>query len=163
MWQKRLKGYASIGYTMKPNESEVAENQNALYNGAAFLPVITKDMLAAKKSLFISSPYLTKSAVMKFIPLVSKLIVLGVKIFIVTKERPETAREKVLPLVEQLKNLGCAVRDLPDLSQRCTVIDEKLIWYGSTDILGWVEEDDCMLRFEDVKIAAEAMGMMGFC
>ena len=157
MWQKRLKGYASISYAIKPAANEISENQNALYNGEDFIPILTKDFAGACKSIFISSPYLTKFAVIKFLPLASKAIASGVKIYIATKQRDEPDRAKTIPLIEHMKNIGCNIKELPNLSQRCAAIDEKLVWYGSADVLGWVKEDDCMLRFEDAKIAAEAM------
>ena len=157
MWQRRLKGYASIGYAIKPTANEISENQNALYNGEDFIPILTKDFACACKSIFISSPYLTKFAVIKFLPLASKAIASGVKIYIATKQRDEPDRAKTIPLIEHMKNIGCNIKELPNLSQRCAAIDEKLVWYGSADVLGWVKEDDCMLRFEDAKIAAEAM------
>lgn len=81
-------------------------------------------------------------------------------IYITTKLRDKADRAKVIPLIEELQAVGVVVKEVAELSQRCAVIDEKLVWYGSADILGWMGEDDCMLRFEDVRVAAEAMGVV---
>ena len=36
-----------------------------------------------------------------------------------------------------------------------TIIDEKLIWYGNINFLGYTENEECCMRIVDNKIASE--------
>lgn len=59
MYQKRLKGYASIGYSAK-SDSKPFEATNAIFDNHNFMTVFCNDVYSAKSDMVIVSPYMTK-------------------------------------------------------------------------------------------------------
>jgi len=41
------------------------------------------------------------------------------------------------------------------LSQKIAIIDEKVMWYGNINYLGYTETEECSMRIMDSKIASE--------
>ena len=46
-------------------------------------------------------------------------------------------------------------QNLNYIPQKITIIDEKIIWYGNINFLGYTENEECCLRIVDNKIASE--------
>ena len=59
MYQKRLKGYASIGYSAK-GDSRPFEVTNAIFDNHNFMTVFSNDISSAKSDMVIVSPYIIK-------------------------------------------------------------------------------------------------------
>ena len=59
MYQKRLNGYASMGYKAKGEEVMDAP-LDIIFNKDNFLPVFNQDIVAAKKEILIVSPFVKK-------------------------------------------------------------------------------------------------------
>ena len=59
MYNKRLSGYASIGYKAK-GESVVQESVDIIFDKNNFLPVYTNDIVNASREILIVSPFVIK-------------------------------------------------------------------------------------------------------
>lgn len=162
MYHKRLKGYKQLGYTVKPQESENENDtqKGTLFSASDYYETFIKDCLSAQKHIYISSPYLIKSAVQNNMFLLRSLIQKGIKIFVTTRmENPEQKDkiEKQTALINLLEQSGITVTQTKNLSQRIAIIDDRILWYGSINLLGFVEEDDCIMRLENPKIVGEIL------
>jgi superfamily II DNA or RNA helicase len=62
MYQKRLKGYAAIGYKAKGTPQPL-EDVHSIFDSHTFFPVYSADILTARKEVLIVSPFLTKRRV----------------------------------------------------------------------------------------------------
>ncbi|HVI39968.1 MAG TPA: hypothetical protein VM577_04855 [Anaerovoracaceae bacterium] len=78
MYQKRLKGYAAIGYTAKA-DSKPFEATNAIFDGHNFLAVFNHDISSAKSEMVIVSPYITKRRLYQMLDIFSSGINNGAK------------------------------------------------------------------------------------
>ena len=58
MYHKRIKGYASIGYSAK-SDSRPFEATNAIFDNHNFITVFRNDISSAKSEMVIVSPYMT--------------------------------------------------------------------------------------------------------
>ena len=65
--------------------------------------------------------------------------------------------EKQTALINLLEQSGITVTQTKNLSQRIAIIDDRILWYGSINLLGFVEEDDCIMRLENPKIVGEIL------
>ena len=106
MYRNRLKGYKQLGYTIKPvsdsNQNETRPSK--LYSTGDYKTDFIQDCLNAKKSVVICSPYLSKTEVQKFLPLVSKILSCGCKIFITTRVHEDAERrKKQQPYIDMLE------------------------------------------------------------
>ena len=158
MYQNRLKGYKHLGYSIKQNISENAEIQteSKLYSAEDYKSDFQKDILSAASKIIISVPYLSKSDVQNFVLSTTTLLVKGVSIqIIVRKQEDEAKRKKNKPCIEMFENIGIRVIEQEKISQKITIIDEKIIWYGNINFLGYTENEECCMRIVDNKIASE--------
>ena len=158
MYQNRLKGYKLLGYSIKQNISENAEIQteSKLYSAEDYKSDFQKDILSAASKIIICVPYLSKSDVQNFVLSTTTLLVKGVSIqIIVRKQEDEAKRKKSEPCIEMFENMGIRVIEQENISQKITIIDEKIIWYGNINFLGYTENEECCMRIVDNKIASE--------
>ena len=63
MYQRRLKGYASIGYKAKAPMQPI-EDVNCIFDSHTFYPVYSTDIMSAKSEVVIVSPFLTKKRIL---------------------------------------------------------------------------------------------------
>ena len=158
MYQNRLKGYKHLGYSIKQNISENTEIQteSKLYSAEDYKSDFQKDILSAASKIIISVPYLSKSDVQNFVLSTTTLLVKGVSIqIIVRKQEDEAKRKKSEPCIEMFENIGIKVIEQENISQKITIIDERIIWYGNINFLGYAENEECCMRIVDNKIASE--------
>lgn len=162
MYQKRLKGYKQLGYTTKTvNEIEFHDSpKNVLiYTLQDYEKVYKEDCFTATKSIVICAPYLSKNKVQNFLIMINRKIYDGVKITVLTKLfEDEETKKKNECLILLLKDAGITIFQKEGLSQKLTVIDEQILWYGSINFLGFTEEDACSMRICESKIASEVEG-----
>lgn len=161
MYQNRLKGYKQLGYTIKPKEkdfekSSSTETTSRLFSKEEYLHDFEKDIVNAKSKIIITAPYLSKTETLTFVLLTAKKIAEGVTIIVyVKKASDETKNNKLKACIQLLENIGIRVEEKDDLSQKIAIIDEKVLWYGNINYLGYTEMEECCMRIEDAKIASE--------
>ena len=105
MYAKRVKGYASIGYSTK-SEVRFPDSGNIIFDGTSSLPVFTNDLLFAKREVTIVSPFLTKTRVIKMNETFNNIISFGVQLVVVTKPAenyPDKDRLGIMQLIEMFK------------------------------------------------------------
>ena len=162
MYHKRLKGYKQLGYSIKPQESDDENDtqKGTLFSASDYSDTFKTDCLSAQKQIYISSPYLIKSAVQNTILNLQPLVQKGVKILVATRKEKPTQKDKIekqTALINLLEQSGITVTKAENLSQRIAIIDDRILWYGSINLLGFVEEDDCIMRLENPKIVGEIL------
>jgi len=155
MYRKRLKGYAAIGYKTitkstptlfdNLNELDLAADEGQIFNGKTFYHPFRKDLLAARRSIVISSPRLYHTAKNTLAFLLKELAANGIEIVVLTKQMDEQT--------EYILSLGITVRILTDISVCCAIIDKSNVWYGSINILGYAPEEDNFINIMDSSLA----------
>lgn len=156
MYQKRLKGYAAIGYHAKITDS-TPDKPSLIYDGRSYDQVFRSDVCNAKKELWIASPYLKRSHITQLMPILSQLLANGVSITVFTRP-PESIAEKDQPAqaecIEYLRSYGIQVKPRNALFLRCAVIDSSVVWYGSVNVLTYNSPESCVMRLASNEIAA---------
>ena len=80
----------------------------------------------------------------------------GVQVILfVKKADTEEKQKKQAGFVLNMENAGIEVYSKEELSQNLCVIDEKSLWYGSVNYLGFSDKEACCMRICDAKIASE--------
>lgn len=158
MYQNRLKGYKHLCYSIKQNISENAEIQteSKLYSAEDYKSDFQKDILSAASKIIISVPYLSKVNIQEFVLSSTTLLVKGVNIQILVRKQDDDAKQKkIAPCISMLENIGIKVIEQENISQKITIIDEIIMWYGNINFLGYTENEECCMRIVDNKIASE--------
>lgn len=81
MYHKRLRGYASIGYSAK-GDSRPFEAVNSIFDSHNFLTVFSNDISSAKSEIVIVSPYITKKRLSQMLKILLSVINNGTKLTI---------------------------------------------------------------------------------
>lgn len=157
MYQRRLNGYAAIGYKIKAGTIE-SDSIELIFDKSSFLPVFANDIAAAKHEALIVSPFITRRRTLRMLPLLEAAVKNGVRTIIVTRP-PEDFKEKDgAALRETLKTLdssGVRVIFRSKIHQKFAVIDQKIVWYGSINLLSYGDAEESLMRLESPNIANE--------
>ena len=158
MYQKRLKGYAELGYQTLANGAETAPGM--IYSGQSYGETFEKDILTAGRELVISSPILARSRILYIL---NKLPA-GIKLRIITRsEEAYTVEQqtRILSAIKLLEDAGAEIIKRPKLSQRYAVMDGIIVWYGDVNFLSSAKPEETVIRLESPELAGELLDMEG--
>ena len=160
MYQKRLTGYASIGYKVRA-ESIPDESVDIIFDNQTFLPVYKNDLLNAEREILIVSPFVTKRRVSQMLPFLNAALDRKVKVGIVTRPLADF-KEKDRPTLEEtlalLVTAGVQVIFKSNIHQKFAICDQKIVWYGSINLLSFGRAEESIMRLESASIADELLG-----
>lgn len=162
MYQKRLKGYASIGYSAR-GDSKPFECINTIFDNSNFLTVFSNDISSAKSDIVIVSPYVTKKRLSQMLSILMTGINNGAKLTVIT--RPETdykERDRLTfeEMISSIKNTGASIIFKSNIHQKFAVIDQRIVWYGSINLLSFGNSEESIMRLDSLNIANELIGTL---
>jgi superfamily II DNA or RNA helicase len=156
MYQKRLRGYASIGYKTKGTPQPL-EEAHSIFDNRTFFPVYFADILAAGSEILIVSPFVTRRRVLSAL---NYLTAAKATVTIITKppeNYAEKDRAKIMECMELLTQHGITVKTKDRIHQKFAVMDTRVIWYGSINLLSYGASEESIMRIENVNIAVELL------
>ncbi len=159
MYQKRLKSYMEIGYQAKALEGG-NDKTNILYDGRNYTSAFYQDMTTAGHEIIIVSPFMRKNKIVHIINETKSLMETGVSITMITKPPsafPEALQKVVLKNITLLQESGIDVRYKEDLHQKFAIIDNKVVWYGSVNLLSFGTSEESIMRVESQAIAEQLL------
>lgn len=159
MYQKRLNGYASIGYKSR-GEGLLGEAVDIIFDNGNFLPVYNNDILSAKRDILIVSPFITRKRTILMMQ--QLLVALGnnVRVTVVTRPVENCDGMDAVTLKATLASLcdaGVTLAFRPGIHQKFAIVDEKIVWYGSINLLSYGSAEESIMRLESTNIAYELM------
>ncbi len=164
MYYKRLHTYKRIGYEIITAPNQEKQTANAIFDSESYLPVYEKDLQQANKSIYIASPGLNKSKARRLIALVEQQQTAGVSVTVITlpaDSYPQARVEPTKALQTMLQSAGIYLVLQPDLHTHFAVIDQEIVWYGSTNLLSRDKEDDGLMRICSRDVALELLEEIG--
>jgi phosphatidylserine/phosphatidylglycerophosphate/cardiolipin synthase-like enzyme len=157
MYQKRLNGYASMGYKAKGEEIDEAP-LDIIFHKDSFLPVFNQDISTAKKEIVIVSPFIRKRRTTQMINHLKIALDKNIRVIVVTRPQedfnPEN-RPALLGIIDLLKNTGIRLVFKSNIHQKFAVMDQKTVWYGSINLLSYGNAQESIMRIESSNIANE--------
>jgi superfamily II DNA or RNA helicase len=157
MYQKRLNGYASMGYKAKGEELDDTP-LDIIFDKDNFLPVFNQDINAAKKEILIVSPFVRKMRTLQMTKHLKVALEKNVRILVVTRPK-EDFKPKDHATIQRTLNLltdcGANVVFKSNIHQKFAVMDQKVVWYGSINLLSYGSAQESIMRIESVNIANE--------
>ena len=159
MYQRRLNGYASMGY--KAKGEEISDSPlDIIFNKDNFLPVFNQDINAAKKEILVVSPFVRKMRTQQMIKHLKIALDKNIRVVIVTrpkedfKSKDHAAMQRTLDL---LTDDGVRVVFKSNIHQKFAIMDQKVVWYGSINLLSYGTAQESIMRIDSVNIANELM------
>ena len=163
MYQKRLKGYASIGYKIITDNEENSAPE-IIYNNENYFDVFCKDIMSAHDEILIVSPILRKTAARRIMKYLSKVISFGISVRIITAsptELKEPARKSMEDGITLLRSYGVNIIHESNVYQNFAVIDSRIVWYGNVYFLGYDSAASNVLRLVGSDIAMQLRDTLG--
>jgi phosphatidylserine/phosphatidylglycerophosphate/cardiolipin synthase-like enzyme len=157
MYHRRLNGYAAIGYKAK-GELTIPDSIDIIFDKTNFLPVYENDILAAEKEILIVSPFVTRRRTSQMMHLLETALRNKVQITVVTRPIEDYGNRDPASLritLEMLEGAGVNLVCRSQIHQKFAVIDRRIVWYGSINLLSFGGAQESIMRLESPNIASE--------
>lgn len=134
-------------------------NNSSLYDETTFYQTYLKDLSNCKKEVIIESTYITHRRFKTFDRIFEKLLEKGIKIYIITRdprEHNESLEIQSEEAITQLEIMGVQVLLCTGNHHRkLAIIDKKILWEGSLNILSQTQSREIMRRIENKDLSLE--------
>jgi phosphatidylserine/phosphatidylglycerophosphate/cardiolipin synthase-like enzyme len=120
--------------------------------------VYTNDILTAQREIIIVSPFITRRCVVQMIQHLDVALRNGVRIVVVTrgvKEYRENDQAVLQVTIDLLRNTGVKIIFRTNIHQKFAVMDQKIVWYGSINLLSFGSAEESVMRLGSSVIANE--------
>ena len=114
------------------------------YSELHFYEQFRKDLEMAQKSVVIISPFITEKRTAAFEDLFRIILKKGVNIYVITKPIKEQGCSA--EVFNELKKLGLKILERRYTHEKLAIIDNRIIWHGSLNILSHRNTQELMIR-----------------
>jgi superfamily II DNA or RNA helicase len=162
MYHKRLSGYAATGYKVK-GEPVPAEPADIIFDTHSFLPVFSNDIVVAKRDILIVSPYVTVRRSLRMMQLLKSALDNGVKVVVITRPIEDFKdKDKVVIQgnLDVMIEAGVKIVFRSKIHQKFAVMDQRIVWYGSINLLSFGNAEESIMRLESPNIACELLRIL---
>ncbi|GAB6009999.1 TOTE conflict system archaeo-eukaryotic primase domain-containing protein [Dysgonomonas reticulitermitis] len=158
MYHKRLTGYAQIGY--KALVANQPDKINLIYDADSFVPVIKNDFAETKKEILIVSPFLRKKRIETILEWLKEPLQKDISITIITRPSESYKDSRLIQECIALLQSAVSVIIKSNIHQKYIIIDNRLVWYGSINLLSFGSSEESIMRLESRELATELEAMM---
>lgn len=154
MYRRRLKGYASIGYSLKPQGlfADMKDETSLIYDGQSFLTPFLRSLSQVKRSIVIASPKVKPGRNSQIMTRLLDLVTQGIKITVVTREHNEHTNH--------LKMHGTHIIINENITLNCAVFDRSVVWYGNVQLLGYHSANDNVIILHNPELATTLLNTL---
>lgn len=151
MYRKRLHGYKAVGYSIAiANEGLFAEPATeTIFDATNFERPFHNDLASAKRSIIISTTRMRWNRTPRVIELLAAASLRGVSITIIITDSGHRESE--------LQAMGFTIHHQPLCKMQCAVIDQRIGWYGSVNLVGRSLADASVIRMNSSDLANALM------
>lgn len=144
----------SLFWTKKPSF------ETKLYNEKTFYEQFIKDLTRADHEIIIESPFITTSRMDLLYPVFERLLTRHIMVYLITRDpvdhNNEFMRDQSTNEILQCKELGVNISLLKGHHHRkLAIIDRKILWEGSLNILSFSNSREIMRRIKGEKYVRE--------
>jgi phosphatidylserine/phosphatidylglycerophosphate/cardiolipin synthase-like enzyme len=132
-------------------------DSTALYDQSTFYKTFERDLLSAQQEVIIESPFITEKRMNVLLPIFIKMRRRNIRIIVNTRNPDEHDGDyyyQALNAVSAMQDLGIIVLYTSGHHRKLAIIDRKIVYEGSLNILSF--SDSCEIMR---KIASETIAM----
>lgn len=137
---------------------------SSLHNESTFYPQFVQDLLQAKHEVVIESPFIATGRMKKLSPIFKFLVSQNIKVYVVTRDPSEQTSFLNLQAEKEIakfETMGVQVLIYKNNHHRkLAIIDRKLLWEGSLNILSQNDSREFMRRIDDEKTTQETFNYL---
>jgi ssDNA-binding Zn-finger/Zn-ribbon topoisomerase 1 len=138
-------------HRVMPGTFDLPEHAAGAFTEGTFYPAFKTDLARAHRSIVIFSPFATGPGTSRWVDLLRAGLARGVRIRILTRPPGEFGgggTDEVRELVQGLRKLGVAVDLRARMHEKIAILDKRILWHGSLNILSHRDTHESMLRID---------------
>lgn len=139
---------------------------STLFDEKMFYRRFTEDLLNCKKEVIIESPFISSSRMKSLIPVFKKLIERKIKVYIFTRDPKDQGDSLEIQSEQEISNfetMGIQVLlCLGNHHRKLAILDRKILWEGSLNILSQTKSREIMRRIESDQMTMEMFKFLKF-
>lgn len=131
-----------------------------IFDQNTFYQALLKDMAYENDMVLIESPFMTIRRFRELVPVINRLLRRGVQIVVNTKpydELDEYLYQQSLWVVQQMQSMGIKVYFTVGHHRKIAIIDKRILWKGSLNILSQYDSCEFMRRIDSVEITSQTI------
>jgi phosphatidylserine/phosphatidylglycerophosphate/cardiolipin synthase-like enzyme len=136
-----------------------------LFNEETFYPAFLKDLKNCGSELIIESPFITSKRLIQLLPTLEKLKARKVRIVVNTRDPHEHDegyhREDAHRAIAKLQHAGVHVLYTGGHHRKLVIVDRKILYEGSHNVLSQNGSSEVMRRIESVQLAWQMISFIG--
>jgi len=143
-----------------PANFDLREGAAGAFTEGTFYPAFARDLARARESVLILSPFATRPGTARWADALRAAVARGVRVRVVTRPVGQFGgggTEDVTELVRGLRQIGVAVDLRAAMHEKVAILDGRILWHGSLNILSHRDTSESMLRLES-RAACEQIG-----
>lgn len=138
-------------HSITPNSFEFKDKASGAFNEGSFYSAFLADIARVRDSLLILSPFATRMGAGRWVDAFRAAMSRGVRLRVITRPPAEWGggtTDEVYELVRDLLDTGVAVDLRHKMHEKIAIIDGRVLWHGSLNILSHRDTHESMLRIE---------------
>jgi len=155
-----MKGMALDVQNAKPDSSAFRVSQLRFYDEVAFWPAFHNDLRGCKQRLDLVTGFVGRLRSEQILPVLKQLRERGVEVSLFTRpaeSHGSISQDAVACVFAALKDIGVKISLLNEAHQKAAIIDGRIGWQGSLNIMSHQTAHEQMIRFEN---AADVQSML---
>jgi len=151
-------------HRMTPPSLNLPKGAFGFFTEATFYSMFLKDLTEARDSIVIFSPFVTSNGISNWVEALRTALGRGVRVHIFAKPASEFGggtEEEVRMLIAALRNLGVSVDLRNKMHEKIIVIDGRIFWNGSLNILSHRNTYEFMQRTDSSEACKKVLQLVG--
>jgi phosphatidylserine/phosphatidylglycerophosphate/cardiolipin synthase-like enzyme len=137
-----------------------------LYDEHTFYKQFMKDLKASKREVIVESPFISSTRMYSMTPLFRSLVAKKVKCYVITRDPDDhdiPMKQQAEKEIRKFQTIGVQVILTNEYSHRkLAIIDRKVLWEGSLNILSQTCSQEIMRRIESKEQAQRCFDFVRF-
>ncbi len=133
--------------------------KSSLFDEKTFYGQFLKDLKECKSEVIIESPFITTSRMKSLVPAFSRLVRRGVRVYVITRdpnEHMDPYKQQSEAEIQRFEAMGVqALICLGNHHRKLAILDRKILWEGSLNILSQTKSREIMRRIAEREVAME--------
>lgn len=145
-----------LGFLKRPHENELASSR--LYNNETFYTAFVNDLRKCNREAIIECPFITANRAASLLPIFKKMRSRGIRLVINTKpvyEHPEPYASQAQFALDILQDIGVTILFTGKHHRKIAIIDRRITWEGSLNILSQNDSCEIMRRIDSVELSEQ--------
>ena len=134
-----------------PPTFDLPDRAAGVFTEGTFYPAFLQDLERARESIVIFSPFATGPGTGRWVDPLRAALARGVRVRLLTRPPEEFGgggTDEVAELVRALREFGVAVDLRARMHEKIAILDGRILWHGSLNVLSHRDTHESMLRLE---------------